>query len=217
MCRIAGLADDVSDAFFCAADAVEVRAHRHVPALGHVPAGQGESPVRHDDPVCDPLVEDLEVLAFHLLAVADDTGYHEPGKVAVVSQFLGNKVGRAGCGQFAVAVDPAEPRVCVELAFGQREVVVDDHHVPREVFHARPEVAEQVCRITGKVGQADFLPDPEPEADTCTEHCMAEDRGRGYAVCVMVCVHLDVFLSPDLFCNGPRCGLKRHGFSGRLC
>ena len=71
-------------------------------------------------------------------------GYHEPGKVAVVSQFLGNKVRGAGCGEFAVAVNPAEPRVDVELAFGQREVVVDDHHVTREVFHARTEIAEQV-------------------------------------------------------------------------
>ena len=217
LCRVAGLVEEGSDALFCAADPVEVRAHRHVPALGHIPAGQGEPPVRHDDPVCDPLVEDLEVLACHLLAVADDAGYHEPCKVAVVSQFLGNIVRGAGCGQFAVAVNPAKPRVDVEFAFGQREVVVDDHHVTREVFHARPEIAEQVRCIPAKIGQANLLPDPEPETDTCTEHRVAEDRGRGYAVSIVVCVHLDELLSLYLFCHGPRCGLKRHGFSGRLC
>ena len=181
LCRVAGQVEDGSDALFCAADPVEVRAHRRVPALGHVPAGQGESPVRHDDPVCDPLVEDLEVFAFHLLAVADDSRDHEPCKVAVVSHLLGNIVRGTGCGQFAVAVDPAEPRVDVELAFGQREVVVDDHHVTREVFHACTEIAEQV-RCIARQGRTGKSP-AGPGAGSGYPHGASRGRGSRQRLC----------------------------------
>jgi hypothetical protein len=96
----------------------------------------------------------------------------------------------------------------VEFTFGQREVVVDDYHVTREVFRARSEIAEKVCGIPSKIGQGDFLPDTEPEADTRTEHRVAEDRGSGYTVCIVVCIHLDELLPFDPVCYGSRCGLK---------
>ena len=40
---------------------------------------------------------------------------------------------------------------------------------------------------------------------------MAENRGGGYAVCIVVCEHLDEFLPGNLFGYGFCCGIKWHG------
>ena len=55
--------------------------------------------------------------------------YHETGKVAVVTHLLGDDICGAGRREFAVAVDPCETGVGMELPFEQREVVVHHHDV----------------------------------------------------------------------------------------
>jgi hypothetical protein len=98
----------------------------------------------------------------------------------------------------------------MELSFEEWHVMVYDHCRPREIFHAGTDIAEQEGCVTGETGYSDLLPDPYPELDTRSEHRVTEDRGGGYAVCIMVGNHLDILLPPYLGCDGFRCGFKRH-------
>jgi len=62
---------------------------------------------------------------------------------------------------------------------------------------AAPRSPEQVCCTPAKVGQGNLLPDAEPEADTRTEHRVAEDRAAAMPSGIVVCVHLDELLPFD--------------------
>src|SRR5512137_805033 len=100
----------------------------------------------------------------------------------------------------------------MELSFKLREVVVDDNSVLWDVCHSRPEITEQVSTISFQGCCADFLPDSQTESDARSHHRVAEDTSRGYPVCIMVCVDLEILLAPDLFCNRFSDGFKWHRY-----
>jgi hypothetical protein len=207
-----GRLKDVSNQRLVAADPVEVRAGCQVPPLGHVPARKQEPAIRNDDAVCDRLIEDLEVLADKCLPVAEDAGDDKARKIAVVSQCLGNIVGHAGCREFAVAVDTCKAGICLELAFEPDEVVVHHDGCLGQVLPAGAEIAEKVGGVAHKIGGFHLGSHPEPEPYARPQHCVAEDRGSGYAVGIVVCEHFHELLPFDLLCNDPCCGFKRHGY-----
>src|SRR5512137_1143082 len=95
--RVTCLVDEIHDGRFSSADPVEIRACCHIPPFCHVPAGKGDPPVRNNDPVCDGVIEDLEVFARYLLAVTDDARYDESCKIAVVSHLLRDNICHPGC------------------------------------------------------------------------------------------------------------------------
>jgi hypothetical protein len=91
----------------------------------------------------------------------------------------------------------------MEHSFKYGKMMIDDDGILGEISHSRPKIAEKVrgITVTDQIGRGYFMTDSHPEPDTCTQHRMTENRAGCYAVCIMVCKDLDIFLSPDLFCD----------------
>ena len=93
-----------------------------------------------------------------------------------------------------------------------RYMVIDYHRFVGKVSGSRPEVAEQENAFAFQLGRIYFLTDPQTEANTRTQHRVAEDRAGCYTVSIVVCEDLDELVAADLFCNSFSDGFKGHGY-----